>query len=143
MNNYEMEWIERKELLKSSLIFGTIVSFLFILFFSITNSAINSIGDVFEAFTAFLFFALVFTATMIVVKMIKKGGVGQGIFITLLYGVWTAAKNAFAGSMLGVALGVLIMIVFFWLFLIVVAIYAIYVPISSIYYYTMYKKQKA
>ncbi|NLP16745.1 MAG: hypothetical protein GX379_06890 [Clostridiales bacterium] len=143
MNNYEMEWIERKELLKSSLIFGTIVSFLFILFFSITNSAINSIGDVFEAFTAFLFFALVFTATMIVVKMIKRGGVGQGIFITLLYGVWTAAKNAFAGSMLGVALGVLIMIVFFWLFLIVVAIYAIYVPISSIYYYTMYKKQKA
>lgn len=141
MNYYEMRWNERKEFLKSSSIIGTIAALLFTMWVAI-SSGFSSIAEVFEAVLTFVVLALLFTAIIVVTRMMRNhGGAGKGFAINMVNGLWIAAINAFTGSGIGIVIGLFLMFIFFWLFLIVAAIYAIYFPISTIYFYVMYKKQ--
>lgn len=141
MDNYEMRWNERKGFLVSSLIIGSIAAILVIIW-GIITTGVSDVGEFFQVIFAFVFLDLLFTAIIVMIRMIKNNGsIGGGFAINMLNGLWTTVINAFTGSWLGIVIGLLMMVVFFWLFLFVAAIYAIYIPISTIYIYVMYKKQ--
>lgn len=141
MDYYEMRWNERKRLLISSSIIGSIAALLLIVW-GVVTMGFSSITEVFQAAVALVFLALLFTAIIVIVRMIKNG-TGEGFAINMLNGFWMVVINSFSASMIGMVIGLFMMVVFFWLFLIVAAIYAMYFPISTIYFYVKYKKEVA
>ena len=142
MGYYQMLWEERKRFLKSSCILGAIIAI--VLTIVIGKQGISSVSDFFELILVFVVFSLFFIAVVAVARMIFGGGSAGGNFaIGAVNGLWMATLNAFTGSMLGIAIGLCMLFFFIILFGIVAAIYTIYLPISSIYYFIKARQENA
>lgn len=92
----------------------------------------------------FIAFALFFISFVAVFRMLFGGdGAGKNFAIGAVNGVWIATLNAFTGSILGIVIGVFMLFFFIILFGILATIYAVYLPVTSIYYFIRARQEKS
>lgn len=149
MENYQELWEERKGFLKTSCLIGVIIALVCTaLMGKYAFASVSNAGDFVTAIIVmlmlFVMFALFFIAVVSVGRMVfGKSESGSNFAIGLVNGIWTATLNAFSGSLVGIVIGLCMALVFLIAFGIVAAIYAIYLPISSIYYFAKAKQVTA
>ena len=146
MGEYEYLWNERKEFLLSSLKIGAIATVCICVFGLI---AIISAGTPWwQAILALL--VMMIPSILIVVPAVAvgrlvfgSGVIGGGAITRFLNGIWMMIWGILTGGWFGLVIGLLLCMIFVWVFGAVVIGYAIYLPISSIYLYVKYKKEIA
>ena len=144
MGTYTALWMERKKFLLSSMIIGAILTVL-IAVWMLTDipegRTVISLALEFVATVIGLF--LFFTAVVAVGRMVfGKSSVGSNFATNVIIGFWSTIIGIMRGGVFGIVIGMLLMIVYWFLFVIVAVGYSIYLPISSIYYYVMYRKER-
>ena len=151
MGYYESEWNERKSFLFKSMLIGAILAIALTILlgiFAFKSEEVYTAGTVVQmiltliavAFVGFLYLS----AIVAVMRMVmSKSSVGGGIVTNFIRGFWLTVIGMFTGGWIGIVIGFLLMIVFIYLFVFVAFGYAIYLPISSIYLYIRYKREKA
>ena len=146
MNTYTTKWNERKKFLFSSTIIGAALAILFLVFFIISNGPGSrfALEDILFAFLFFLVLVLIFTPLILVGRLVfSKNSIGGSFATNTISGLFYMAMDMMSGGYIRATIGVFMFVLFGALFLLTVAIYVVYLPVSTIYFYVMYKKEHA
>ena len=145
MGTYTVLWMERKSFLFSSMIVGAILT-VAIAIWMLTDipEGRTFISLAFEFVATVIGLFLFFTAVVAVGRMVfGKSSVAGNFATNVIVGFWSTIIGIIRGGVFGIVIGMFLMIVFAFLFAVVAAGYAIYLPISSIYYFVMYRRECA
>ena len=140
MGYYEAAWTERKHFLATSSIIGMIIS--------LVTTILSAAGGMFEGMEGaaaggfivfFILFSILFIPVVTIVRMM--GGKAEGFAIGMLSGLWTSMLSSIFDWGPGMVIGMIEFCIFGILFSIVALGYAVYLPVSSIYYFIKYKQE--
>lgn len=143
MNYYQKKWEERKRFLKSTCIISTIITIVIFVATLFCSAGFETIWEIVFIPIMFLGMDVVFTAYVAVFRMVfGKSNIGRGIGANMLRSFWTLIVSSCFYSIPGMCLGLLLMVVFCFLLMICGVWYAIYLPITTIYYYLQARKER-
>ena len=142
MGTYTALWMERKKFLFSSMIIGAIITVVLAVVMLFNPPEGTMIELVFSYIATVVGLFLFFTAVVAVGRLVfGKGSAGGNFATNVIVGFWSTIIGIIRGGVFGIVIGMFLMIVFTFLFAVVAAGYAIYLPISSVYYFVMYRKE--
>lgn len=145
MGYYETIWEDRKRMTFTSLIAGGIIG-LIVAIATCVNAGYGFWGDLGQGILMFLIITLFLTAMIIIIRSIHQGsaaGVAAGAGVGILASLIGAIASSARGGGIGLVLSFCMLIIFLFVLLVVAAIYAIYIPISDIYYFVKAKQERA
>lgn len=146
MGEYEYLWNERKDFLLSSVKIGAIatVCVTILTIIALLYNGMDFGPTVLTMLLVMILLFLIITPAVAVGRLVfGNGKVGGGIITNFLHGVWSTVWGILTGGWIGLVIGLFLCMVFAGVFCAVVIGYAIYLPISSIYLYIMYKNEIA
>ncbi|MCI2048307.1 MAG: hypothetical protein LKJ76_01130 [Lachnospiraceae bacterium] len=141
METYTMKWEKRKDFLKKSCLIGLIAGIIVSVLLIIVSGGIQTGKDIWEAVVFVVIMILFSIAATCVIRMMKNGS-SEGFAIGALGSFWGMCLGAFSGGTFGFVAGFIMMIIYGLLFIAVACFYAIYLPVTSVYYYIRQKNEK-
>lgn len=145
MTTYTERWNERKKYLFSSMLIGAVLAvvFLIFIFFEGTGSHFT-LEDILWACIYFLVAFVIITPVILVGRLVfSKNSIGGSFATNMISGLFFMAVDMMSGGYIRATIGIFMFMIFGALFLLTVAIYVVYLPVSTMYLYVMYKKERA
>lgn len=145
---YEERWIERKSFLRSSTIIGAILAAAFSIWAMIegiknSDGLKEILSTILGSLVVFIIFLLIFSALIAVGRLIFGGSTGGNLVTNAMNGFWVMCISTVTSGGIGMVIGAIMFFGFVFLFMAVAAGFAVYLPISSIYLYVMYRQEMA